>query len=270
MTLHMPGRAGQSEALLYVVGGKRELNWSQGEIYMVNAGRVDLGVTGDFRRASLELGATGALDFLPTARPIGEKAAHLLARRGTSAQAQIGRRFRADPAPDRRVSVAVRTVAGPVHRAQLRAGRAETSPDGLARLLTDRRLANCPRSRAAVRGTAPAVAAGRRWQWRSCGCPPVPAPPPLRSPDPPPSSTRLFATTRTTGGYHRRRAWQRPLPPPVGIGLQVGRVGEEQLDGSHTACQRSRGVGARRIRRRAAASSMRHCSSNPTISVIPY
>ena len=67
---------------------------------MVNAGRVDLGVASDFLRASLELGAATAFDFLATVHQIGEKTARLLSNRSTGAQAQIGRRSLARPAPD--------------------------------------------------------------------------------------------------------------------------------------------------------------------------
>ena len=64
--------------------------------------------------------------------------------------------------------------------------------------------------------------------------------------------------------HTRRRRRQLPWARPAAAAVPPGA-------GSHTAGQRSRcrGVGARYIRRRAAASFMRHCSSNPTISVIP-
>ena len=139
---------------------------------MVNAGRVDLGVAGDFRRPSPELGATTAFDFLTTMHQIGEKTARLLSDGSARAQAQIGRHFLARPAPDRFSSVAVRTVGGPVHQAQVQVGRGEISPDGVARFLTDRGLGSCPQSPSAVQRVAPVRhwrIAGSRQRWSACG-----------------------------------------------------------------------------------------------------
>ncbi len=99
---------------------------------MVNAGRKDLGIVSEVLRLGLKLGAATAFDFLLTVHQIGEKTAYLLSDGSASAQAQIGRHFLARPAPDRFISVEVRTVGGQVHQAQVQVGRGEISPDRVA------------------------------------------------------------------------------------------------------------------------------------------
>ena len=98
---------------------------------MADARKVDLGVAGDFLRASLELGAATAFDFLLTVRQIGEKNHPPALGRQRECPGTGGGRFLTRPAPDGLVSVEVWTVGGQVHQAQVQVGRGQISPDGV-------------------------------------------------------------------------------------------------------------------------------------------
>ena len=78
-----------------------------GQIYICMTESVGPGAGGRFFRSCLQSGTAAAFDFFPSARQAGEKVAHLLLHRGTSAQAPVGGRLLIGPAPDGLVSVEI-------------------------------------------------------------------------------------------------------------------------------------------------------------------
>jgi len=94
----------------FATNARHRLNRCQCEIYMVNAGRMSLGLDmgSAFLRPSLKLGAAATFGFLTTMHQSHEKAVHLLSHCTTSSQAQVGRHFLAHLAPDRFIRIKVR------------------------------------------------------------------------------------------------------------------------------------------------------------------
>ena len=109
-----------------------KLNWSHGEIYICRPESVGRGAGGQFIRLCLQHGPASSLDFLATTGQPGEKVAHLLLHRSTSAQALVGGRLLTCPAPDGLVSVEVWAVAGQIHQAQVQAGRGQVGSQRVA------------------------------------------------------------------------------------------------------------------------------------------
>ena len=108
-------------------------------------------------------------------------------------------------------------------------------------------------------------------------CPPAtatPAPPPstpLVAPRPTRGEPPVCSKTTASGPPWANALTHSPMVWASRSKARPTAAAVQPCVSSHTACHRSRsrGVGARYIRRRTSASSMCHCSSNPPISVMP-
>ena len=110
-----------AKSFTFATNARHRLNRCQCEIYMVNAGRMSLGldVGSAFLLPSLKFGAAATFGFLTTMRQSREKATHLLSHCSTSSQAQVGGHFLARPASDRFIRVEVRNSPGTCARHDL-------------------------------------------------------------------------------------------------------------------------------------------------------